>query len=406
MNLVYKNEGKLFAIAATISAIVWVLLIVGTLGIGLIYLLLAFIIYLFAQSAFISYIKGDGVRVSETQFPDLNDRLRKCCDRIGMTEVPAMYLLRADVFNALATKFLGRNFIVLFTDVVDALEDQQDAIDFYIGHELGHIHRKHLKWNFFLLPALFLPLLGAAYRRAEEYTCDRYGAACSASDDDIRAALAAISAGDTRWKTLSHVSFMEQVQQTSEFWMSFHEFTNDYPWMSKRMTAALAFRRNEEPVFPKRSKLAGFLALFVPRVGGLGGGGGLIVTIAMIGILAAIAIPAYQDYTIRAQVSIAMQAAAPVQAGVTEYIIEYDEAPASMTDLGFPAEDMPILDGQYSVAIYEGGVVGINMGINAAGNTKYLVLEPYDDGAGGVGWACYGQDLPDKHLPMACRQSQ
>ena len=104
------------------------------------------------------------------------------------------------------------------------------------------------------------------------------------------------------------------------------------------MAAALAFRRNEEPVFPRRSKLAGFLALFVPRVGGLGGGGGLIVTIAMIGILAAIAIPAYQDYTIRAQVSMALQAAAPVQTSVTEYIVQTESAPLSMTDLGYPGE--------------------------------------------------------------------
>ena len=195
MNLVYKNEKKLFAIAATISVILWILLVGVTFGVALIYGLLGFVMYLFAQSGFISYIKGNGVKVTAAQFPDLQDSLNKCCDKIGMDTPPEMYLLRADFFNALATKFLGRNFVVLFTDVVDALADEPAAIDFYIGHELGHIHRGHLKWGVFLFPALLLPVLGAGYRRAQEYTCDRYGAHCCDTNGNVRSAIAAMSAG-------------------------------------------------------------------------------------------------------------------------------------------------------------------------------------------------------------------
>ena len=151
--------------------------VIGTIGIALIYVLFAFIFYSFVQSAFISALKGNGVKVTPSQYPDLHKSLVECCRRIGMEQPPELYLLRTDFFNALATKFLGRNFIVLFTDVVDALADEPGAIDFYIGHELGHIHRKHLKWAPVFFPALLLPVLGAAYRRSQEYTCDRYGAA-------------------------------------------------------------------------------------------------------------------------------------------------------------------------------------------------------------------------------------
>ena len=150
MNLVYRNERMLFAISVTISAIFWLILIIATMGIALVYVLFGFIIYLFAQSGFISHIKGNGVKVTETQFPDLHRSLIECCKKVGLDTPPEMYLLRTDFFNALATKFLGRNFIVLFTDVADALAGEPNAIDFYVGHELGHIHQKHLKWMAFL----------------------------------------------------------------------------------------------------------------------------------------------------------------------------------------------------------------------------------------------------------------
>jgi len=90
-----------------------------------------------------------------------------------------------------------------------------------------------------------------------------------------------------------------QVAVTNEFRMSLHELTNDYPWRTKRMASALAFRQNEEFRHPRRSLFAGLLSIFVPRFGA-GGGTSLLTSVAMIGILAAIAIPAYQDYTIRA----------------------------------------------------------------------------------------------------------
>ena len=87
------------------------------------------------------------------------------------------------VLNAFATRFLGRNYVVLLSDIVDAMEEHPDGVSFYFGHELGHIRRHHLTGNLLRAPVLWLPLIGAAYSRAKESTCDRHGRACCASPE-------------------------------------------------------------------------------------------------------------------------------------------------------------------------------------------------------------------------------
>ncbi len=405
LDLIYKNEKKLFAIAAFIAALFWLILIVATFGVALVYVLFGLLIYLFAQSGFISHLKGNGVRVSESQFPDLHRSLTDCCQKIGMDTRPEMYLLRTDFFNALATKFLGRNFVVLFTDVVDALADEPPAIDFYVGHELGHIHCKHLRWGAFLFPALLLPVLGTAYRRAQEYTCDRYGAHCCDTDEHVRFALGAMSAGNTRWKQMSSSEYLTQVAATSGFWMSFHELTNDYPWQTKRMASALAFRQNEEIRHPRRNFFAGLLSIFVPRFGA-GGGASVLVTIAMIGILAAIAIPAYQDYTIRAQVSEGLNLSGGAKAAVTEFVQDRRVLPTDNVSAGLvPANQ---ITGLYvSGVLVEDGVIIITYGNNAHASIQgqSVTLVPDASSLPTVSWACYSSEIANKWLPAACRSN-
>jgi Zn-dependent protease with chaperone function/type II secretory pathway pseudopilin PulG len=300
--LVYPNEPPLFGIVATISILAWLVLVVGTLGVALVWALLAFVIYLFAQSALVTHLKGTAIRITPRQFPDLHARLLACCERLGMARVPDCYLLNGQGgFNAFAARFLGRNFVVLFSDVVDALEDRPGAVDFYIGHELAHIQRGHLSWAPVLMPGNLLPLLGAAYHRACESSCDRYGAACCKETQDAIAGITALAAGHKRWKGLSVEEYVAQGQESRGFWMSFHELLSDSPWLVKRVARVIAFQEGRVLVPPARNPLAYLFALFVPRMV-VGGGAGivsLLAAVAIIGVVAAIAIPTF----LRARVS-------------------------------------------------------------------------------------------------------
>ena len=78
--------------------------------------------------------------------------------------------------------------------------------------------------------------------------------------------------------------------------MSFHELVASYPWTGKRLVRVL----DRTPEIPRRNPLAYLLAIFVPYAGRMGAGFGVLIYVYFVGIIAAIAIPAYQNYTVRA----------------------------------------------------------------------------------------------------------
>jgi type IV pilus assembly protein PilA len=148
----------------------------------------------------------------------------------------------------------------------------------------------------------------------------------------------------------------------------------------------------------------------------------LMIVVAIIGILAAIAIPAYQDYTIRAQVSEGMTLAAAAKAAVAETFLNTGVAPANRTEAGMSANATDTF-GKYvsSVEVADGVITitydGDDINASVAGDT--VSLTPYTTGDDSVTWACgYAaaptganlmgaaagtSDLDPKYLPAACR---
>jgi Zn-dependent protease with chaperone function/Tfp pilus assembly protein PilE len=325
--LVYKNEPTLFVIHFILSTICWLALIILSIGTVAFYALAFFIGYLFVQSALIAHLKGNGVKINPRQFPDLYKRYVYCCKILDLTVYPDAYLINGNgLLNAFATRFLGRNFVVLNSNVVEGLAEQPEVINFYLGHELGHVKRKHLQWGVFLWPASFMPLIGAAYSRAREYTCDQFGRACCANGAAALKGLIALSAGEKLWAAVDIPAYLKQAEESSGFWMSFHELVSDYPWLVKRA----ARMNNPGTIAPSRDICAWILALFIPRFGCGGAIGGLILIVAISGILAAIAVPQFNTYRTSALNSAAVNELKNAKTSVESYYVEYRVYPETL----------------------------------------------------------------------------
>ncbi len=130
-------------------------------------------------------------------------------------------------------------------------------------------------------------------------------------------------------------------------------------------------------------------------LGGLGG-------VATAGILAAIAIPAYQDYTIRAKVAEGLNLSGAVKAGVAEYYLEYGRYPdahvaAAMSldgDAGRYVDAIIVEPGTGRITIY------FRDGEVPDGGELYLDPEATGDR---LSWSC-SASVADKHVPAACRR--
>jgi type IV pilus assembly protein PilA len=130
----------------------------------------------------------------------------------------------------------------------------------------------------------------------------------------------------------------------------------------------------------------------------------LMIVVAIIGILAAIAIPAYQDYTARAQMSEAMSLASGVRTSVSEFFQNTGNYPLNNVSAGV-ATDTDI-NGKYVNDVdVASGVITANLRnaapVNANIRSKTLVLSPVSN-TGSLEWRCKG-NADDKYYPASCR---
>ena len=129
----------------------------------------------------------------------------------------------------------------------------------------------------------------------------------------------------------------------------------------------------------------------------------LMIVIAILGILMAIAIPAYQDYTTRARVSEGMNLAGAAKLGVAETRSSTGAWPSTNASAGLPAAASISGNDVRSVGVGANGVITITYSsadTNINGDT--LILTPANS-TGSVEWTCTTGTVEDKFRPSNCR---
>jgi type IV pilus assembly protein PilA len=132
----------------------------------------------------------------------------------------------------------------------------------------------------------------------------------------------------------------------------------------------------------------------------------LMIVVAIIGILAAIAIPAYQDYTIRAKMSEALSLASAAKASISEYYSSMGSMPADAAVAGFngsPNTDVVSAlawDGTDTLTVTVKDIGG------DTGTNNQFELFVSNTAGGAIVWACQpasSTGVAQKYLPANCR---
>jgi len=131
----------------------------------------------------------------------------------------------------------------------------------------------------------------------------------------------------------------------------------------------------------------------------------LMIVIAIIGILAAIAIPAYQDYVIRSQVSEALSLADGSKTAVAEFYSNTGAMPVANESAGL-AKDASITGNYVEKVDASGGKIKVLLGnkVNKAVDQKTLNLSAITADAGSIKWKCSSDNIASKYLPTNCRK--
>jgi len=132
----------------------------------------------------------------------------------------------------------------------------------------------------------------------------------------------------------------------------------------------------------------------------------LMIVVAIIGILAAVAIPAYTDYTARAKVTEAVGALAAAKTSVSEYYISQGSMPADATEAGINIGALGdyVASVAYTKTSATVGEVEVTLTNNITGDLNGKKFKLTGTGsAQGVSWACTTTDAPAKYLPASCR---
>lgn len=136
----------------------------------------------------------------------------------------------------------------------------------------------------------------------------------------------------------------------------------------------------------------------------------LMIVVAIIGILAAIAIPAYQDYTIRAKVTEAYSVLNAAKVNVSEYFVSEGDWPTTIADSGFKADTktkfvsaltMTRID-DTSVDLTAALSDKVKKGFETKNSSLTLTVVSADD-ANIIEFTCKTANMLDNHVPSSCR---
>jgi len=177
-----------------------------------------------------AYVRGNSVRLSRTQFPEVYAILEDHCRRLGMAEIPELFLTASTIQPFSQTYSSWReNYIVLHQILFDTdYKKTLDVVAFTLGHELGAIRLNHTAvWNEMLLTYVSaIKWLKNPLSRIRVFSRDRYGAYLAPTG--FRGLLI-YAAGRRMMNYVNIEEYLEQSRRYGGIWSGLNTFAEPLP---------------------------------------------------------------------------------------------------------------------------------------------------------------------------------
>lgn len=230
------NESLLRTVCLVFAILIYLVLLLTIIGIFYFGIIVA--ASWIGLAIHLCHVRGNGIKVGRDQLPQVYASACRAAKALGLAEVPEVYVIQqGGMLNAFATKWAFRNYIVLYSDLVDACGDDSGELDMIVAHEMGHLALRHITWHWILLPAMMVPFLSQAYSRACEYSADRCGWAACLDKQAAARGLLVLAAGGNLARMASLEAFLRQRDEVRGFWQTVVEWFSTHPWLTRRVEA-------------------------------------------------------------------------------------------------------------------------------------------------------------------------
>jgi len=245
-DLVTDREVAYFVLMLTISILIYLLLFISIIG-G-IYVIFFALFFFIMQGISVGNIRQNSVKITPEQFGDIYTKVKEYSTKLNLKKVSDVYLIQSGgLLNAFATRFLFKDIVVIYSDVLElAYEQGENAVNFIIAHELAHVKRKHLSKRKYIICAELIPFLGLAYSRACETTCDQIATALT--DKLPLDGLIVLAAGKKLYKKVNSNLFIANASKEKGFWGWLAEVSSTHPSLATRIKHIANMVKKEEEI--------------------------------------------------------------------------------------------------------------------------------------------------------------
>jgi Zn-dependent protease with chaperone function len=204
------GTGGAVFLGVIVAAFLMLILSLVTYGIALIAMLISPIIEAVQARRTMARIRGSGLEVSPQQFPELYACAQSFAQRLGLPEVPHIFIVEHSSLNAAALRVGSRKVVILIDDMVDACLRSGDTrtLGFILAHEMAHHALGHTGYIHSHIAQAYKKL-----SRLDEFSCDQVANALVADRNISTRALLTLAVGP---QLLPRVNLEAVFQQAAE----------------------------------------------------------------------------------------------------------------------------------------------------------------------------------------------